>query len=170
MQKSNNDPDVIRSFLKEDDSKVQEIISKMRFIGNLKPNQIMDVNTLSLSDSNWQTSLYRTMINLPGIRESRDITYNFINTSINEAIYQASKYISSSDNFHIRTGLMVLASIDEAKNGIRNLTETYRNDTHYVSKINTLLETLENKLETLRGERETHLNSSTNSVSSTEDF
>lgn len=128
----------------------QEIISKLIFISKIKENEVVDVSHLSVQDVGWITSLYRTFI---ARGESRETTLEFITGITHEAIEQANLYIHGDEHFIRQVGDMILGALEEAKNGINNLKKTYQSDRLFVSKIETLLKTLDIKIESITAKK-----------------
>lgn len=139
----------VRGSLKEgsfgvDEQKIQDIMSKLLFVSKIKKGERLDVQNLQLEQTNMITSVYRTIF-MRG-SESRNKTLNFITELVNESLNVANKCIHSSNKFQSEVGNSLLDSLLQSKEGIQNLTETYKDDRMFVSKIETLLNILDKKI------------------------
>lgn len=120
---------------------VQDIVSKLRFISKIREGEKLDVSSLTLGEG-LRTSLYRTVI---ARSESRDTTLEFIREVVHEAFNLASKYLRKEETFFKDIGQMVITSLHECKSGLLNLIKTYAEDRMFISKLETLMKTLETK-------------------------
>lgn len=131
---------------------VQDIVSKLKFISKIKEGDIIDVASLTLTPKNLGTSVYRTVI---ARGESRCAALEFFRQVIGEAFDLATRYISSDQLFFKEIGLMVINALKESKMGIVNHSKTYKEDDMYVSKVETLIETLDTKTSDLQRQIDT---------------
>jgi hypothetical protein len=122
---------------------VQDVISKLKFIATLKPGEKIDVASLSVQPDTLGGRLYRTIL---ARGESRAATLEFIRQTLGEAFDLASAYVVREDSFNRKIGEMIIAALSAAKVGIVGLTETYKDDRMFVSRVETLVGTLEAKI------------------------
>jgi len=121
---------------------VQDIVSKLKFISKIKEGEKVDVQSLTLCESGLGTSLYRTFV---ARGESRENALEFIRSIILEGFNLASKYLKKPEKFLKDIGKMIIDALHESRAGLVNLTKTYQADRMYVSKVETLMSTLETK-------------------------
>ncbi len=129
---------------------VQDIVSKLRFIAKININEKLDVHTLTLYRNNWITSIYRTYHNIfSSETESKEITLGFIRQVIGDAFDLSTIHLNKDDTFSQRISLMIIQSLKEARTGLFNLLSTYKGDRMFISKIETLIQTLNMKTDDL---------------------
>lgn len=139
--------DSLKSFVIDGSERsVQDIVSKLKFISKIKEGEIMDVQTHSLTEWSIGTSVYRTFI---ARGESRKSALEFFRSVIGEAFDLATKYLSSSEKFFQDIGMMIVIALQESKAGITNHAKTYSSDRFHVSKVETLIKTLDTKADDL---------------------
>jgi len=138
----------IRSFVIDDaDVSIQTIVSKLRFISRLgKEEKIEFVNdTIStVADTTWN-NFCRWWSN----KGSKEQTLHFIRLLCEDALQAARKCLSSNVSYHHKVGTMILVSLRESKTGVDSLSETYKKDRWFVSKVETFQKLLETKISDL---------------------
>jgi len=122
---------------------VQDIISKLKFISTLKPGEKIDVASLSIQPDTLASRLYRTIL---ARGESRMGTLEFIRQTLGEAFDIISTYSNKDDIFNNKINQMLTTALTSAKIGIAGLTETYKDDRMFISRIETLVGTLNAKI------------------------
>ncbi len=120
---------------------VQDIVSKLKFISKIREGEKLDVKSLTLGEG-FKDSVYRTFV---ARNESRYTTLEFIRMIVHEAFDLASKYLQKEEKFFKDIGKMVITSLNECKSGLLNLIKTYSEDRMYISRLETLMTTLETK-------------------------
>lgn len=122
---------------------VQDIVSKLKFIAKIKEGEKVDVQSLIIVDAEqWSSRIYRTLI---ARGESREATLEFVRNVIGEAFDLAIRYLTRGQEFFRQIGDMIVQSLQESKQGLLNLTKTYRDDRMYTSRIDTLVTTIDTK-------------------------
>jgi len=138
----------LKSFIIDgSETSVQNIVSKLKFLAKYPKNMKLDVATLTLQEDNLITSLYRTLI---ARSESRNQTLSFFAEIIGEGFDLASNYLKRDDCFCKDVGEMIITAIQESKAGLLNLAEKYKTDRMFVSKVETLMSTLDTKIKDLQ--------------------
>ena len=127
---------------------VQDVVSKLRFIATLKPHERVDVATLSVQPDSYGARAYRTFL---ARGESRVATLEFIRQTLGEAFDLASAYSIRTEPFNQKIKLMILDALSDSKSGIESLKETYKSDRMFVSRVATLIGTLDAKVTDLAG-------------------
>lgn len=123
---------------------VQDVISKLTFISKIKEGEVVDVSSMSLMNRNSiSTKTYRTVVRLGS--ESRDVTYNFFETTINSAFDLMWRYFDKDDEFCRDIAKLIMDTLQECKVGIQEHAKTYSDDRMHISKIETLLKTIDTK-------------------------
>ena len=121
----------------------QDVISRLKFISTLKPGEKIDVASLSVQTDTVLGRIYRTVL---ARGESRVATLEFIRQTLGEAFELAQAQATHTDAYVRRLGAMIFASIVAAKAGIVGLSETYKDDRMFVSRVETLMGTLDAKI------------------------
>nr|QBK86401.1 MAG: uncharacterized protein LCMAC102_01960 [Marseillevirus LCMAC102] len=121
---------------------VQDIVSKLKFMSKIKEGEIVDVQSLTLMEKGWGTSAYRTLV---ARGESRKATLEFFRIVIGEAFDLASRYLKRDGQFFHDIGSMIVVALQEAKSGLANHSKTYKDDRMHMSKIETLVQTLDTR-------------------------
>jgi hypothetical protein len=122
---------------------VQDIVSKLKFIATVKAGEKIDVSSLSIQGVTLAGRAYRTFI---ARGESRAATLTFLRATLGTAFDLASEYASRGDAFSTKIAGMIISALTAAKTGIIGLTETYRDDRMFVSRVDTLVTTLDAKI------------------------
>lgn len=122
---------------------VQDVISRLKFISTIKPGEKIDVASLSVQTDTLVGRLYRSIL---ARGESRSATLEFIRQTLGEAFDLASAYAVREDAFNRKIGQMIITALSAAKSGIMGLTETYKDDRMFVSRVEILVGTLEAKI------------------------
>ena len=139
--------DTLRNFISNgNDVSSQEIIAKLKFISQIEENKIIDTQYFSVLDKSYPTSIYRTIISR---NQSRKVALKFFQDTINSAFSAALSYADADDKFIKKTGEMILGELDGCIHGLENYAKTYASDIMFVSKLNTLIETTQAKLDAL---------------------
>ena len=122
---------------------LENIISKLKFISKIREGEKVDVKTLTIVDPDIPSRAHRTFIS----RESRVETYSFIKTVIDRGIGMLYYYLDTKETFHSEMVRLLVVNLKDSKKGITNLTITYEKDRKFVSDIETLMETMDAKIQ-----------------------
>jgi hypothetical protein len=87
--------------------------------------------------------IYRTIL---ARGESRAASLEFIRQTLGEAFDLAAAYAGREDPFNRKIGQMIIAALLAAKSGIIGLSETYKDDRMFVSRVEILVGTLEARI------------------------
>jgi hypothetical protein len=129
------------------DKSVQDILNKLCLLAKLQPGEKVDVTNISLQQSSWLTSLWRT---ISGGEQSRERTLRFIQSITDDALMIIEKCLSSCSDVHNLLGVETLKKLDSAICGINNLYETYKDDRYFTAKLETQLLLLKVKIENIK--------------------
>ena len=148
------DNEIETNFMSGQENELQDLLSRLDFISNLKEGEIIYVNGLSKTKCNWRTSLYRTFMNVGGLwtTESKQITLKFFKETLDEAFKSIAGYIQKESLYQRSIVSMIMNGIIESRVGISNYKETCQKhgDDIFVSQLNSLDKILNVKLDNLR--------------------
>ena len=120
---------------------IQDIITKIKFIGCIKKDEKINVKTMNISSNSLFTSLYRIFQ-----QENRNHTLNFLSSTINRAFEIINSHIHSSSSSDILVCKNLFLDLQQSINGLKNLQYTYISDRMFYCYISTLIENINNKL------------------------
>lgn len=118
-----------------------EVITRLKFIGRIKPRQKVDCNNLSIESSSLFTSIKR-LLNGDG----RAVTLNFFNSTINRAIELIDIYTGSTEMTDHIACCNVVRDLTEAIKGLRAAQQTYSEDSWFVCSIDVILEKIATRI------------------------
>ena len=125
------------------------IVSKLKFISKVQIGEKIDTQSLTISYPNFYTKLYRSLFSRG---ECRNTTFEFMNNTIDSAFELINKYISTEkcdsyeNNVYYSKIKEIIDSLESSRDGMINIIETYQNDRMYVSKIDTLIKSMNVKI------------------------
>jgi hypothetical protein len=124
------------------DVTVYDIISKLLFLSKIKEGEKINTEDFYVEETSWFTTLRRTFFR----NQSRTKTLEFIKNLTDSALDIASKCSSSNVDLHRNIGNYIIDSLEQSKTGLLNLTKTYEDDRMFVSKMQTLIGILDEKI------------------------
>jgi hypothetical protein len=129
---------------------VKEVMSRLLFISKFDENHCVDTKKLILEDDNLLTDLYRRYVS----GETREKTRAFIEDTTNDALSIITECVKG-DIFHHHIADMLIQSLHESKKGILSLcrSKRYKNDTMFTSKMETLIQLTDAKIENINAHR-----------------
>ena len=137
----------LRAFPRDGSEKhLGDILSKLKFIAMIKPNEIVDTRSMSLMEAGWITSAYRTII---GRTEGRDTTLEMFKNVVDSALDLAELYSINEERMFKDIGITLIDAIRQSKTGISNHAKTYESDTMFIAKTEAFLKTINIRLEEL---------------------
>lgn len=140
--------DIIKNFsISGKEESLERMISILKFIAKIREGERINVKTMTISQSDIPSRVYRTFIS----RETRSETLDFIKNAINKAIDMVYYYLTLEDknegNFHHDVAKIIIENLINAKKGMLNLTVTYQDDRKFVTDIESIVETMEIKIQ-----------------------
>ena len=129
-------------------SEIETLSSKLKFVGKIKSGQKINVETQSIQENTYWTSMSRTMSG-----ESRNKVYNYISDVIQDSLSILDSLSNSSNEYDIKVCKNLITDLINLNPGVTSLQETYASDKMYVAKLQTLSENLEVKLKELCSKR-----------------
>ncbi len=123
-----------------------EVISKIKMIGKINPDDKIAVKGMYIQKKGLLTSVSRTLIN----HDNRENTMTFLSTTIKKGFDILSSYYSTyvsdkkgSDRIMFSN---LLADMRNARIGLFNLKATYEGDVMFCCKLETLIQEMDAKL------------------------
>lgn len=116
------------------EQRVNEIVSKLKFISKVKPHQKINVNSLFVRDPGWYTTAIRSV----NPDENRSSTLLFLERTISDAISLYLYYRNYNNDFHRKLAELLRLNLESSKDGLNSLCRTYAEDNMYASKIETI--------------------------------
>lgn len=118
----------------------QSVISKLKFIGDIKKDQKINIKNVSMQPNNYTTSIVRTFI-----RDSRQKTLNFIQDVIDQT-FQIIVFYKNEDGKDNRKFLNILSDLEKSKRGLENLKATYSQDSKFKCDLDVVMEQIDNEM------------------------
>jgi hypothetical protein len=122
----------------------KDLMTKIKFIGKIKiGDKINTRQYLTLQPNSFYTKISRTII----LQDSRTNALQFISETIKDAILYLDKLClqnSVTDQILVKT---IIKDMKNAQIGIKNLAETYISDHIIISELETVVQTIEFKLD-----------------------
>lgn len=140
------DNESIKSFSSSGkEESVRDMISKLKFISKIREDEKIDVKRMFIVKPDPASIIHRTLIS----RETRDDTYDFLKTTIDQAISMISLYIGEKITFNSAIAKMLVENLKNTREGLENIGKTYEKvgDLNFVCKINSLIETMNVKIQ-----------------------
>lgn len=125
-----------------------EIISRLKFISKIEPNEKINIRHLFVQPDNITTKISRTFIN----PDTRKNTLFFIKTTVERSFELVTFYLKSSKPSEVAICMSIIKDIENSKIGIMNLNATYINDRMFCCDIETLLQNINARLSGLKEE------------------
>ena len=149
--------DAEQIFSLANNTKVHEVIGKLKFLAKIKLGEKINVRDLFVRDNdsiaqrflrtvrNWTTyfSASETV-------ESKEATLAFIQDTVNTAITLIAVYQSETEGYKKDLATLIAKNLEESKVGIRNLISTYQNDRRFISETEAVIQTLEVRIASMK--------------------
>ena len=145
--------DLIKNFsISGREESLEKMLSTLKFIAKVREGEKIDVKTITIVKPDLPSRAYRTIIS----RQSRIETLDFIKTAINKAVNMVYYYLSLEEdekiitnkiNFNLNVAKVIMVNLVESKKGINNLVVTYEEDRKFVTDLETIVETMEIKIQ-----------------------
>jgi len=149
--------DQAQMFSLSGDSKLQEIIFRLKFISKIRKGEKLNVKGYFIrdNDSMYQRAIrsirnYSMWLTNSEIVESKEATLAFIQETINEAITLIVLYRSENEEFSHGIANILVTNLEASKAGIRNSISTYRNDRKFISEAEAVIQTLEMRIKNMQ--------------------
>ena len=123
-----------------------ETITRLKFLSKIRKGEKINVSDGSLQPDSYFTSLSRSVLNT----DNRQNTLTYIQNSINSGFQLFTTYIRSEKTSEKKLASQIINDIEESKNGIRNLKNTYQDDIMFCCSIDTYIQTIDAKIDEFR--------------------
>jgi hypothetical protein len=124
---------------------MNEVITRLKFIGLIKKGEKINVKSLSVQQTSLLTSFWR-MFN----QENRDITLDFITSTVNRSFEIIQLMLLSSKSADMNICKNLCNDLIQSVIGLVNLQITYGHDRFFCCHLQTLIQSIELKIEDLR--------------------
>jgi hypothetical protein len=119
-----------------------EVMSKLKFISNIRKGDKINVRYLYIQPDNITTKLSRTLYNV----DNRINTLNFIETTIRRGFEVISLHSNSDRTYDVQIRENVIRDLSACKDGLINIKDTYIDDIMFRCKIDTFIQEIDAKL------------------------
>jgi len=126
----------------------QEIISRLKFIGKLKKGEKVNTRHMYVQPDGFGTTLSRTFV----YQDNRGNALNFCQETIGRAFELLITYERSENNSDNVLFGHLIKDLEQAMVGLNNLKFTYVSDTKFCCDMDTLLQTIQAKLNRFKNE------------------
>tara|TARA_Y100000389_G_C17463698_1_gene523734 strand:+ start:2053 stop:2472 length:420 start_codon:yes stop_codon:yes gene_type:complete len=123
----------------------KELISKLKFIGKIRKGEKINVKHMYIQPIGIITSIHRTIID----QDNRDNTLKFLQDTIFKSFELFVKYENSENESENLMCYNISQDLESSINGLKNLRETYISDVKFLCDIDTLLQVIRSKLESI---------------------
>ena len=120
----------------------RDIMSHLKFIGTIQPNEKIDVKNRCIENYNIFTPVKRTLFG-----ESRTTTYQFLTSTIDRSFEIVYAYCKSSKLSEQLQCKHILLDMSKAVMGLQNIQKTYKEDKQFCCDIDVLIQTIESMME-----------------------
>ena len=121
---------------------IKKIISNLKFLGSLKPNDKFNTKFLYIQTDGIVTRLSRTFFSY----DNRNNALKFIEETINSSLEVLSHYELSNKSSDKAMCENIVKDLIASKIGIKSLKLTYSDDIRFCCDIETLIQMLESKM------------------------
>ena len=138
----------IKSLMGSTDTRLErqrEIITRLKFVGTLKPGEKIDVNNLRIENNNLFTPLRRMLFG-----EGRDKTLQLLTHTIERTFEILQSYLHSDKLSEQLLCSKLINDLIKSIIGLKNIQETYKEDKLFVCNVESLIENIEGKLEEIK--------------------
>lgn len=131
-----------------------EMISRLKFIGQIKKDEKINTHSICVQPNNWMTSLSRTIVGV----ESKETTFSFIRITVDRVFGILDKYNRMGKqpvNFPEFSEGMRQNIIQDLRNslvGLTNLKSTYRDHIKFCCDVDTVIQEINCRVENLSTE------------------
>lgn len=121
----------------------KEVISRLKFIGKVQKGEKINVKYMYVQPDSMITSISRTLVN----QDNRRNTLNFVRSTVSKTFDIIGNYSTSSKMSKRHISKHIIQDLKQAKNGLRNLKDTYISDIKFCCDMDTILQEIDAKLE-----------------------
>ena len=126
----------------------KEVMSRLKFIGRIQKGEKINVRHMFVQPDSFLTSISRTVIH----PDNKTNTLGFVQSTINRAFEIIEHSFCSGKNYQKEMCRHLVRDLNVAKNGMKNLKETYIADVKFCCDMDTMLQDIEAKISSLSKE------------------
>lgn len=132
---------------------MEDLIGKLKFISKIEANEKINVSYGTKGKNGIVMAVYRWAFG-----EKRNGTYDFLSKTINDSIAACYVCLNSKEKLLNQLGHITLSCLETLEPGINNLMKTsYSEDSMFVSKLESLLVSLKQKIIVIKEYQMQHL-------------
>ena len=126
----------------------EDNISRLKFIGKIKKGEKINVKDMAVQPNNMYTKLHRSLV----IVDNRNNTLSFILDTIKKGFDELLTHLDRSKEnlFDLNISTNMIQDLENSKNGLNNLKETYSDDLMFCCKIDTINQDIDARLEEIK--------------------
>jgi hypothetical protein len=129
------------------DERIAGVISLLKFISKIKPDQKIEVEGLQLCSTTLLGRAYRHFVTP---NESKDTTYEFLAETFQESFDVLQVLQTHNTPYTNHVSALLIQDTAAALESVPKLITTYREQAYFVSRLETLRDTMTLKLDTAR--------------------
>lgn len=126
----------------------EDNISRLKFIGKIKKGEKINVKDMAVQPNNMYTKIHRSLV----IVDNRNNTLNFILDTVKKSFDELLIHLDKSQEnlFDLNISTNMIQDLENSKNGLNNLKDTYLDDLMFCCKIDTIIQDIEARLEEIK--------------------
>lgn len=121
-------------------------ISRLKFIGKIKKGDKINLKYMYVQQNNIFTKINRSFFSV----DNRSNTLNFITDTIKKGFEELKVHIDNNTIFDSTIASNMVVDLDNCKNGLTNLKDTYNDDVMFCCKIDTILQEIDARIEEIK--------------------
>lgn len=121
-------------------------ISRLKFIGKIKKGDKINLKYMYVQQNNIFTKINRSFFSV----DNRSNTLNFITDTIKKGFEELKVHIDNNTIFDSTIASNMVVDLDNCKNGLTNLKDTYNDDVMFCCKIDTILQEIDARVEEIK--------------------
>lgn len=119
-----------------------ELISSLKFLGNIKKGDKINIKYMFVQPDTITTTLSRSFI----YPDNRHNTLSFVRKTIDQSFNILSEYSSSDEEYKQSIKNNIIVDLKNIKTGLKNLKFTYITDSKFCCDIETIIQEVDAKL------------------------
>jgi hypothetical protein len=126
----------------------EDNISRLKFIGKIKKGEKINVKDMAVQPNNMYTKIHRSLV----IVDNRNNTLGFILDTIKKSFDELLSHLNKSQEnlFDLNISTNMIQDLENSKNGLNNLKDTYLDDLMFCCKIDTIIQDIDARLEEIK--------------------
>lgn len=126
----------------------EDNISRLKFIGKIKKGEKINVKDMAVQPNNMYTKIHRSLV----IVDNRNNTLAFILDTVKKSFEELLIHLDKSQEnlFDLNISTNMIQDLENSKNGLNNLKDTYLDDLMFCCKIDTIIQDIDARLEEIK--------------------